>query len=153
MKQFLGPFGLLQFSVHIAVLSLICAAGRVRVAAIIISGRVGSGVGRLRGGGSVARCGRVSDRNDAMNRVFPLGRGVDSLTIAFPAHSALLIDSGQVIQPLLPAQIPDLLPIQAVTRASGHAQFFPFAVIEPIEEILSGAALFPFLVICTWSNG
>lgn len=82
-----------------------------------------------------------------MSGVFPFHRSINSLTGAFPAQSALLINHHQVIQPLLPAQITDLFSLQSVSRDCLQTETLPFTVIKPVEEVLSGVTLFPFFVV------
>lgn len=136
VKQFLGPFALLQILIHITILSRI-GTTRVPLVAAVIAGRVTRScrLGRSR---SISGC-RVSHRNDPVNRVFPFDAGIDPLPIAFPAQFSLLVHRCQIIQSLFPTQVPHLLPIQALPWACCQAYLLPFAIVKPVEEILQRA--------------
>lgn len=82
-----------------------------------------------------------------MGGVFPFDSSINSLTVAFPAQSAFLINRHQVIQPLLPAQITDLFSVQSVSRDCLQTETLPFPVIKPVEEVFIRVTLFPFLVV------
>jgi hypothetical protein len=82
--------------------------------------------------------GWVVEVDDAVDAVSILGRCGHWYSVLGEYEAAHIVDVDEILLPLLAREIPHQFSIQAGSWSIRQVKLFPFAIVQPVEEVLMG---------------